>query len=750
MALLPPIDDPRSIRHRARRRLKDKLTGHFIGIGGIGVIIAITMIFAYLLYVVVPLFMPGEIDEGGSYTLSRSDGAETLHLAMEEQAEVGVRFSSNGQTTFFNARDGKVIEEIPLNLPPGTTISSFAAGTPSSRIAAFGLSDGSAIILKHEYDVSYPDNVRKITPRLAYPLGEAPITVDAGGLPLVKLAVQASEDQGTIVALNSDGRLMMTAVTVETSMLDDEVTIETTMASIDSAPQKISHLLLDKEQRALYAATTAGVIAHFDVSDSSAPELVEQVTAVGDGARIVKFEFLAGDISLLIGDSSGTVSQWFKVRDENGDFQLTNIRRFDVPGGVASLTPEYFRKGFITVGDAGDLKIYHATSERTVLKHELGAGVSHVAISPRANAALIEGRDGNTRFFHIHNEHPEVSWSSLWGKVWYESYDEPDYVWQSSSASNDFEPKYSLIPLTFGTIKAAFYAMLVAIPLAIMGAIYTAYFMTPKMRSTIKPTLEILEALPTVILGFLAGLWLAPLVELYLPAVFSLVLLLPLSILLTSFLWHQLPRHVQTLIPDGWAAALLIPVIIFTVWLAFTLSHPFELWLFGGDMRIWMAQELGIDFDQRNALIIGIAMGLAVIPMVFTITEDAIFGVPKHLTNGSLALGATPWQTLTRVVLLTASPAIFSAVMIGFGRAVGETMIVLMATGNTPVMDFSIFQGLRTLSANIAVEMPESEVNGTHYRILFLAALVLFIFTFFFNTIAEIVRQRLRKKYSSL
>jgi phosphate transport system permease protein len=113
-------------------------------------------------------------------------------------------------------------------------------------------------------------------------------------------------------------------------------------------------------------------------------------------------------------------------------------------------------------------------------------------------------------------------------------------------------------------------------------------------------------------------------------------------------------------------------------------------------------------------------------------------------------LGATPWQTLSRVVILTASPGIFSAVMIGLGRAVGETMIVLMATGNTPVMDFSIFQGMRTLSANIAVEMPESEVDSTHYRVLFLAALVLFAFTFIFNTAAEVVRQRLRKKYSSL
>lgn len=167
-------------------------------------------------------------------------------------------------------------------------------------------------------------------------------------------------------------------------------------------------------------------------------------------------------------------------------------------------------------------------------------------------------------------------------------------------------------------------------------------------------------------------------------------------------------------------------------------------------MAHWLYDTLHLDYDPRNSIIVGIAMGFAVIPMIFSIAEDAIFAVPKHLVHGSLALGATSWQTLTRVIILTASPGIFSAIMIGLGRAVGETMIVLMATGNTPVMDFSIFQGLRSLSANIAVEMPESEVNSSHYRILFLAALVLFAFTFFFNTLAEIIRQRLRRKYSSL
>jgi phosphate transport system permease protein len=148
--------------------------------------------------------------------------------------------------------------------------------------------------------------------------------------------------------------------------------------------------------------------------------------------------------------------------------------------------------------------------------------------------------------------------------------------------------------------------------------------------------------------------------------------------------------------------------------------------------------------------VVGIAMGFAVIPTIFSIAEDAIFSVPKHLSYGSLALGATPWQSLVGVVMPTASPGIFSALMIGMGRAVGETMIVLMATGNTPIMDANIFEGMRTLAANIAVEIGETEVASSHYRILFLAAFVLFMFTFFVNTIAEAVRQRLRLRYGNL
>lgn len=194
---------------------------------------------------------------------------------------------------------------------------------------------------------------------------------------------------------------------------------------------------------------------------------------------------------------------------------------------------------------------------------------------------------------------------------------------------------------------------------------------------------------------------------------------------------------------------MLIPVVLLVGWIAVTTSPLIEVAFFNGSMRQWFTDQ-GITYDQRNALVVGIAMGFAVIPTIFSIAEDAVFNVPRHLTQGSLALGATAWQTVVGVVLPTASPGIFSAVMIGFGRAVGETMIVLMATGNSPVVNFNIFEGMRTLSANIAVELPETAVGSTHFRVLFLAALVLLVMTFVVNTIAEIVRQRLRTRYSSL
>jgi len=211
-----------------------------------------------------------------------------------------------------------------------------------------------------------------------------------------------------------------------------------------------------------------------------------------------------------------------------------------------------------------------------------------------------------------------------------------------------------------------------------------------------------------------------------------------------------MPKLIRGRFKEGTELLFLLPVFILGIQFCLWLNLPVENLFFGGDYKASLFNNLGLQYDQRNALIVGFAMGFAVIPIIFTISEDALSNVPKHLISGSLALGATKWQTAIKVVLPTASAGIFSAIMIGFGRVVGETMIVLMATGNTPIMDWSIFNGFRALSANIAVEIPEAPHGGTLYRVLFLAALLLFLVTFLLNTAAEIVRMRLRKKYAQL
>jgi len=215
-------------------------------------------------------------------------------------------------------------------------------------------------------------------------------------------------------------------------------------------------------------------------------------------------------------------------------------------------------------------------------------------------------------------------------------------------------------------------------------------------------------------------------------------------------LWDRIPRGLRDRLRPGMEVALIVPLLLLGAFTAYALGPAVEDGLFRGDFQLWLKETLGLVYDQRNCLVVGIAMGFAVIPIIFTIAEDAFTSVPQHLTAASLALGASRWQTATRVVLPTASPGIFSAIMIGFGRAVGETMIVLMATGNTPVLDWSVFNGMRTLSANVAVEIPEAPHGGTLYRTLFLASLVLFMMTFLVNTLAEVVRQRLRERYRAI
>ena len=737
--------------HLRWRHFKDAMARRVVGIGGVAVLGSLLLIFVYLLIEVLPLFAGARADARSQFPVPGAAGA-TLHLALEEQSEIGLRVDGSGQATFFGLSDGAPRKQV--RLPVGDrTVSGVTAVALDKEDLAAGLSDGSVLLFKHSYAVTYPDDKRVIEPSLEFPQGEVP-------LPFMSeapraLVVRKDGDRTLFVAADAQQRIHLRAVESTKNLLGETAT--TTGEELVFEPRvKPDLLLVNPMLEWLYVIDAGqGRIALYRLRDGQAPELAGTESV---GAGVAQARFLAGGISVITADVSGKVTQWFPARraesTPEGDaiWYLARVREMQAPAGeVTALGAEQRRRGFAVGTSTGRIGLYHATAQRQVLEWQAFDGpVARLAFDPRANTLLALGADGTLKSFTLHNEYPEISWSALWEKVWYESYDEPRHLWQSSAATSDFEPKFSLSPLTLGTIKGAFYAMIFAVPLAVLGAIFTANFMAPPMRRVVKPTVEVMQALPTVVLGFLAGLWLAPFVEANLPGVFLTLILLPLSIPLAGYAWARLPGPVRHLVPPGWEALLLIPVVLVVVWLCFALAKPVEALAFGGNMQAWMDQTLGIGYDQRNCLVVGIAMGVAVIPGIFSIAEDAIFSVPKQLTLGSLALGATPWQTLVGVVLPTASPGIFSAVMIGLGRAVGETMIVLMATGNTAVMDFSMFSGMRTLSANVAVEMPESEVGSTHFRLLFLAGLVLFVFTFAINTVAEVVRQRLREKYGNL
>ncbi|WP_417666910.1 ABC transporter permease subunit [Pseudidiomarina sp.] len=733
------------------RLFKDRAARWGVTFGGGLVLIALLLIFFYLLYVVEPIFRGVEIERQQSFAIPGQ--GQTLAMGMEEQSEIGFRFSDQGDLTFFALKT-----KLGTDWQPGEVILSeqvaeqptaFATTQPQKKRYAYAVANGQVRIIEPKFRSKFTAGQRLTTPYVAYGNDGELVQVDPKQRTLTQLAYEYDGDSSLFAAVTADNTVIVNYAMATKSFLTGAVELESKFTELPLTGE-VDNILVQPNLSQVFVRQGNRFYV-FDVSRSG--KVTERQLLNIERRRygeITSMQLLAGASSVMFGHANGLVTQWFEVAGENGR-QYQYIREFKAgDDAIVDIVAEYYRRTFYTVSANGQVGVFHTTSEADLyLEYPDKLRADRVVIDPRANTLLMQS-DGELHTFKLENEHPEVSWSGIWQEVWYEGYPEPQYVWQSTSGSDDFEPKFSLVPISFGTIKAAAYAMLFAVPIGLAAAVYTAYFMSPSVRKVVKPTVEIMEALPTVILGFLAGLWLAPIIENYLPGIVATIILVPSAIILVAFLSSRLPKTWRNKFTDGRAALILLPVVALVSWFAFEMSPFIERVLFDGNVRQFITNELGITFDQRNSLVVGIAMGFAVIPTIFSIAEDAVFSVPNHLSNGSLALGATTWQTLTKVVLLTASPGIFSAVMMGLGRAVGETMIVLMATGNTPIMDWNIFEGMRTLSANIAVEMPESEVGSSHYRILFLAAFVLFVFTFAFNTLAELVRQRLREKYSSM
>lgn len=730
---------------RAHRR--DRCARWVVTVGGMAVIASVTAILFLITGTTVPLFLSARSDQLGAASLPPTVSvAETVHLDVDASVDgrtlTGRLFSRDGTLYLFDMLAGRPLARLPLR-ESATSGNRFLHAVETLGSAAYGLlwSDGTLAVV--ELAAKSPSSW-SVTARDQIPPA-------AEGVPEHMVMRRPDAEHLTCVLLYSGNRLTVVRQ-VTTENLAGDVVHETQRTRLDQElPGPITTLTLDAAGRTVYAGTANGCLVTWHLNDRGRVTAQERIPAFPDGRSITALGLLLGDVTLAVGDARGELSTWQPRRYSDtprAPRKLMLGRTWpaqDTP--LQCVVPSGRNKSLLTLAAAGNMDVYHATSGRHLLQLRGTAPCQQVAWNMRGDTLLGLQRDARLIAWRLHCPHPEVSWSALFGRLLYEGYDTPAYAWQTTGGE-DYEPKFSLIPLLFGTLKGTFYAMLLAAPLGLFGAVYVSHFTLPGFRRVIKPCVEILAALPSVVIGFLVALWLAPVVERYVIAVLASLVTVPLAVALFLAVWRPLrQRKFARRVERGYEFLAVLPVVVLGILLAVWLVGPLERWLFDGNFTLWLHQHLHARYDQRNCIIIAFGLGLAVIPLIFSLTDDALSNVPHSLSAASLALGASRWQTVWRVVLPSASPAIFAAMMIGFGRAVGETMIVLMATGNTPLIDWSPWNGMRTLSANIAVEIPEAPVGGTLYRVLFLCAVLLFLLTFVLNTVAEVVRQRLRRRY---
>lgn len=866
-------NSPSFTRRQRRRttkwivRLNDRLAHLVIAVGGIGTIVAVSLVALFLIWVVVPLFLPAAVDRGNSAAVA-SPADNVLAMGIDENNWTSWAIIKGGGVEVIRLDTGDVIQRLSADQSglAGATAVSQGIGEPS---IAVGLKDGHARLGTVAYDSQVvsaedvPENARDLA------LGNA-ITLDDGKLLIrgangefrrqeFKLSLQQPIDLGIrsaiiridhvtfsggsrLCTLAADGSARVHEVTSTTNIATGEEEFEVTSAELSMSKRSAGppdYLLISQRGDAVFAAWRDGWLARFKTRRIDQLELMEQLDLVPEaGHSLSAMKFLLGRTTLVAGDTLGRVRGWFTAPIENTDTAADEIVPKDqqklVPAhefaaeahAVSAIGPSP-RSRLVVAGFAdGTVRLLQLAAQRILaeMKCPEGGAVAAAAISPKGNLILTTSGSALTRW-NFDARHPDASLATLFQPVWYEGLSGPAHVWQTTGSSDASEPKFGLMPLVFGTLKATFYTMLFGAPLALLAAIYSSEFLNPRLRARIKPTIEMMASLPSVVLGFLAGMVLAPFAERVIPQVITCVFTTPLAFVAGAYVWQLLPVKAAVRL-TRYRLIFIFGLLPLGILCGFWLGPIFESLLFEGNLKQWLntqrgsavgawivlllpissvfiaavfARQInpwlrrrslgwsrslagladlakflagiacsvaiaaaiawaldGLKLDprgsivgtyvQRNALVVGFAMGFAIIPLIYTIADDALSTVPEHLRSASLGAGATPWQTAIRIVVPTAASGLFSAVVIGLGRAVGETMIVLMAAGNMPIFDINIFTGFETLSMAIATELPEAPKYSTHYRVLFLAALTLFVMTFFLNTVAEVVRQRFRRR----
>lgn len=737
----------------------DRWMARLIRAGGASIIIVVLGIFAFILFQVLPLFQSAHVTPLWNQQLPKQN---YVALGMDEWGELPFVVTDQGQIFWVQGRKHPPLQEAWTVRQPEGRLSSWQY-LPERQLLAFGTEQGNFSLVQFEYEKNFSAQDSAVTGKiLPFPW----FSTDHTGNPIQAMGLAWPETGPQLVLLQNTGsthQVEWIQLGQQESFIETgpwEITQRENLSPLfPSAP---THIALSETGSLVLGADAQGRV-HVLIRNNDHWKYLESFTPFGEqtSSRITSMNFILGGSSVHLSNTEGKNRIFALSRNpKTGTQGFSQIQEFpDIQGAYRFFQKSLRNRSFL-LGDQQGVALYYATTAN--LRWHQGPSIPILlgGLSKKYHKIALLNEQHQFQMLDLSDPHPEAGLKSFFGKVHYEGASKPDYVWQSTGGSDSFEPKLSLMPLIYGTLKGTIYALLFAVPIALLAAIYTSQFLAPELRRIVKPIMEVMASLPSVILGFLAALWLAPLIENKIPSLMLMLLSLPLAPLLFGALSSRLSPKMRQWIPEGQEWFLLIPVTIVIALIAWKAGPILEAWCFtvtdpetgirSADFRQWWIQTTGQSFEQRNSLVVGIIMGFAVIPLVFTLAEDSLRAVPLSLKSASLALGASRWQTAFRVMLPAASAGIFSAIMIGFGRAVGETMIVLMATGNTPLMEWNPFTGMRTLSANLAVELPEAPFHSTLYRTLFLGALILFLMTFAINSLAEKMRQRIRKKFAGL